>query len=130
MNSVVFWTQCHCREYPPTKHLTKSTSRHICTVSNQDYTSRYLTRVIKIQAMQKKKGVEHEDNIPDYPGDGLIQYEVKNTNLDKLSHRAVSLYYISLHTIITNTAIVHPYKLGVLKYLGRRKCLLWYNSQI
>ena len=66
----------------------------------------------------------------DYPGDGLIQYEVKNTNLDELSHRTVSLYYILLHIIITNTAIVHPYKLGVLKYLGRRKCLLWYNSQI
>ena len=42
--------------------------------------------------------VEDEDNIPDYPGNGLIQYEVKNTNLHELSHRAVSLYYTFCYT--------------------------------
>ena len=91
-----------------------STCRHIYTVHNQDYTSRYSSQSPKIQATQKNV-VEDEDNIPDYPGNGLIQYEVKNTNLHELSHRAVFLYYTFLHTIITNNAIVDPYKLECLK---------------
>ena len=92
-----------------------STCRHIYTVHNQDYTSRSSSQSPKIQATQKNV-VEDEDNIPDYPGNGLIQYEVKNTNLHELSQPQSSflVLHILLHTIITNNAIVDPYKLECL----------------
>lgn len=40
--------------------------------------------------LSDKNGPPDEDNIPDYPGDGLIQHKVKNARLQRLGHSAVS----------------------------------------